>query len=102
MLVEGEQQEVGQIELVKFANPQGLRLEGGNLLTETEASGSPIDGNPSDAGFGSLAQGHLESSNVDTVRELVEMIRTQRAFELNSQTIQAADENMQVVTRLRR
>ncbi len=91
-----------QIKLYKFPNPHGLRLEGGNLYTKTEASGDSIEGNPRDIGFGGLTQGFLESSNVDPVRELVSMIRTQRSFELNSQTIKAADENLQVVSRLRR
>ena len=98
----GADQEVGQIELYKFPNPHGLRLEGGNLYTETEASGSPLQGMPSDPGFGLLNQGFLEASNVDPVRELVKMIRTQRSFELNSQSIKAADENLQVVSQLRR
>lgn len=102
VLVDGELQDAGQIELAKFPNPQGLRMEGGNMMTETDGSGSPITGNPADVGFGTLAQNTLEGSNVSAVTELVEMIRTQRAFELNSQTIQAVDENMQVVARLRR
>jgi len=92
---------VGQIELYRFNNPHGLRLEGGNLLTETEASGPATPGNPNDPGYGGLVQGFLESSNVDPVRELVKMIRTQRSFELNSQSIKTADETMQVVGRLR-
>lgn len=101
-MVNNQNSEIGQIQLFKFANPHGLRMEGGNLLTATEASGDPIQGNPRDPGFGGLLQGHLESSNVDPVKELVRMIRTQRNFELNSQTIKAADENLQVVSRLRR
>ena len=99
--VDGVDQEIGQIQLFKFPNPFGLRMEGGNLLTETEASGSPISGMPGDAGFGLLLQRSLESSNVDPVKELVSMIRTQRSFELNSQSIKAADESLQVVSRLR-
>ncbi|KPK77638.1 MAG: hypothetical protein AMJ79_02535 [Phycisphaerae bacterium SM23_30] len=100
--VAGIQQELGQIELYKFPNAQGLRLVGGNLLVRTEASGTPTSGRPADPGYGILAQRYLESSNVDPVRELISMIRTQRNFELNSQTIRAADENLQVVSRLRR
>jgi flagellar basal-body rod protein FlgG len=100
-LVDNVQTELGQIQLFKFANPWGLSQEGGNLLTETEASGAATSGNPCDPGFGALTQRFLESSNVDTVKELVNMIRTQRAFELNSQTIQAANANLQVVSRLR-
>jgi flagellar basal-body rod protein FlgG len=93
---------VGQLELYRFPNPHGLRLEGGNLYTETEASGSPTSGMPGDPGFGTLLQRYLEASNVDPTRELVNMIRTQRNFELNSRTIQAADEDMQTINRLGR
>jgi len=100
--VDGELEEIGQLMLYKFPNPHGLKLEGGNLLTATPASGDEIEGTPSSAGFGSVGQGRLEASNVDPVRELINMIRTQRSFELNSQAIRAADENMQVVGRLRR
>ncbi|MBN1763970.1 MAG: flagellar basal-body rod protein FlgG [Sedimentisphaerales bacterium] len=102
VMVDGVDQEIGQIQLFRFPNAHGLRQEGGNLYTETNASGSPIAGLPLDAGFGGLLQRHLEASNVDPVRELVQMIRTQRSFELNSQSIRAADENLQVVSRLRR
>jgi len=91
-----------QIKLYRFPNPQGLKLEGGNLFTETEASGSAEEGSPLDPGFGGVIQGNLETSNVDPVKELINMIRTQRSFELNSQTIKAADENLQVVSRLKR
>ena len=100
--VDGEDEEVGQIQLYKFPNPHGLRPEGGNLYTTTEASGEEISGYPLDPGFGGLIQSHLEASNVDPVNELIRMIRTQRAFELNSQTIRAADENLQVINRMRR
>ena len=101
VLLDGEDQDVGQIQLVKFPNPHGLRQEGGNLYTRTPASGDEITGYPQDAGFGSLSQGNLEASNVDSVKELIAMIRTQRAFELNSQAIKAADETLQVVSTLR-
>jgi flagellar basal-body rod protein FlgG len=102
VVVDGTAQEVGQLELYRFPNPHGLRLEGGNLYTETEASGSPTSGMPGDQGFGTLLQRYLEASNVDPTRELVNMIRTQRNFELNSRTIQAADEDMQTINRLGR
>jgi len=100
-MVDGTSTEIGQFELYRFPNPHGLRLEGQNLMTETEASGAPTTGMPGDQGYGTLTQNYLESSNVDPTRELVDLIRTQRSFELNSQTIKAADENMQVVNRLR-
>jgi flagellar basal-body rod protein FlgG len=101
-MVDGAQEELGQIELHRFPNAFGLRPEGGNLFTATEASGAAFAGVPGDEGFGTLVQRFLEASNVDPVKELVDMIRTQRSFELNSQTIKAADENLQVVSRLRR
>ena len=101
-LVDNQQQEIGQIPLYRFPNAYGLRLEGSNILTETEASGAPVQGDPTEAGFGSLVQRFLEASNVDPVKELVGMIRTQRTFELNSQTIKAADESLQVISRLAR
>jgi len=99
---DGVQEEVGQLELYKFPNPHGLSLKGGNIYVRTEASGGEISGTPAQPGFGRLAQRFLEGSNVDPVRELIGMIRTQRSFELDSQIIRAADENLQVVSRLRR
>lgn len=100
--VDGEEQTVGQIQIFKFNNPHGLASAGANLFVETEASGAPRQGNPTDAGFGSLTQNYLEASNVDPVKELIELIRTQRTFELNSQTIRAADENLGTISQLRR
>ena len=94
--------EVGQIQLTTFVNPHGLSPIGGNRFIETSASGPPITGTPGEATFGTLLQKHLESSNTDPVKELVSLIKTQRAFEMNSQTIQAADETLQVVSNLRR
>lgn len=99
---EAEPQSVGQIELAAFINPAGLEDLGGNLYAETKASGTPTTGIPSEGVFGSILQGVLEGSNVDPVRELVSLIKTQRAFELNSQTIKAADETLQQVSNLRR
>lgn len=94
--------EQGQILLSTFINPQGLKPIGGNRYIETEASGPVITGEPGEGQFGTILQRFLEGSNVDPVRELVDLIKTQRAFELNSQTIQAADETLQVVSNLRR
>ena len=93
---------VGQIQLTNFVNPHGLKTIGGNLYVESAASGPPIQGNPGEGSFGTVLQRFLESSNVDPVRELVTMIKTQRAFEMNSQTIQAADQALQVIGNLRR
>lgn len=94
--------DVGQIELSKFINPNGLKPLGGNVYIETAASGPPIAGIPGEGSFGTLLQNFLEGSNVDPVKELVSLIKTQRAFEMNSQTIQAADETLQVISNLRR
>lgn len=96
-----EPQQVGQLELASFINPAGLRQEGENLYTETAASGPPVEGLPGEQGRGSLQAGFLESSNVDPTYELIELIRTQRAFEMNSQAIRAADETLRNIGNLR-
>jgi|JRYH01.1.fsa_nt_gb flagellar basal-body rod protein FlgG len=95
-------EEVGQIETASFINPAGLRQIGENLFVESAASGPPITGEPGTDSRGGILQGLLESSNVDPTRELIELIRTQRSFELNSQTIRAADEALQAIGQLRR
>jgi flagellar basal-body rod protein FlgG len=92
----------GQIKLAMFPNPQGLNLLGGSLYTETEASGQPSSNFPGVDGNGILLSGNTESSNVDPVKELVTLIQTQRAFDLNSQSIQAADQALQVIGNLRK
>ena len=92
----------GQIQLSQFVNPQGLNLQGGNIYTETTASGPPIEGKPGDNGAGQLQQGYIETSNVDPVKELVTLIKTQRSFELNSQSIQTADQALQTIANLKR
>jgi len=94
--------EIGQIELADFPNPEGLIPVGENLYMESDASGSPITGNPGENGLGQTRQSTLEGSNVNPVEELVDLIATQRAFELNSQVIQTADESLKVVAQLRR
>ena len=86
--------ELGKIETARFVNPAGLQPIGDNLLLETAASGAPQAGAPGQDGRGSIRSGALESSNVNVVEELVDMIETQRAFEVNSKMIQAADEMM--------
>lgn len=93
---------VGQIQLARFVNPEGLLQIGNTLYAETDASGPPFVGDPQTDGMGAVYQGQLELSNVEPVRELVSLITTQRSFELNSQSIQAADQALQVVTNLRR
>jgi len=94
--------QVGQIELARFANAAGLLQLGKNLFMETDASGEPITGNPTENGLGEILQGAIELSNVDPVRELVELIQTQRHFELNSQAVRSADETLQLISHLRR
>lgn len=98
---EVEPQEIGQFEIVTFINPSGLSSVGENLWIETAASGAPQSGEPATDNRGRLLQGFLEASNVDPTRELIELIRTQRAFDMNSQTIRAADEVLRTVSQLR-
>ena len=91
-------QELGQITMANFANETGLDPLGGNLYRETDASGPPTLGVPGDPGFGVLHQGYLESSNVDPVKEITELISAQRAYEMNSKVIKAADEMASTVS----
>lgn len=95
-------EERGQIELATFVNPTGLKEIGENLFVATDASGEPITGFPAEENRGLIRQGFLEGSNVEPVRELVHLIKSQRAFELNGQVIRAADEALQQVNQLRR
>lgn len=94
----------GQLELAVFQNPAGLETVGDNLYLETFASGAAQVGNPEDTGIGtgSIRSGFLEGSNVDAVTQLVDLIRTQRAFEMNSQTFDAADQTLQTIVNLGR
>ncbi|WP_028292580.1 flagellar basal-body rod protein FlgG [Oceanobacter kriegii] len=87
--------DLGQIETIDFINPAGLLATGGNLFLETASSGAPVAGIPSEDGFGTLEQGALENSNVEVVEELVKMITVQRAYEMNSKVVSAADEMLQ-------
>ncbi|GIX47075.1 MAG: flagellar basal-body rod protein FlgG [Candidatus Tectimicrobiota bacterium] len=95
-------QQIGQIQLVNFANPAGLLGLGRGLFQATTASGEPLVGIPGQDGLGSLSQGFLEVSNVSVVEELVNLIAGQRAYEINSRAIQAADEMLQTAVNLRR
>lgn len=94
--------EAGTIETAIFQNPSGLKPIGENLFLETYASGSEDVGEPGTNGRGQLRSGHLEGSNVDPVIELVDLIRTQRSFEMNSQALRAADETLRTVVNLSR
>ena len=96
-----QDQIVGQLQLATFPNPPGLDAVGKNLFLETAASGQASTGTPGSAGFGSIEQGALEAANVDVVTEITNLIRAQRAYEMNSRVIQAADEMMSSVAQLR-
>lgn len=90
--------EVGQVQLADFINPSGLNPIGENLFSESVASGAPATGVPGDAEFGAVLQGSLETSNVNVVEELVNMIETQRAYEMNSKAISTTDEMLSYVS----
>lgn len=94
-------QQVGQFELSVFPNDAGLEAMGQNLFLETPASGAPQGAVPGEEGFGTLVQGALETSNVDAVQEITNLISAQRAYEMNSKSIQASDEMLRSVTQLR-
>ncbi|MDO9441300.1 MAG: flagellar basal-body rod protein FlgG [Beijerinckiaceae bacterium] len=92
-------QQVGQLTISNFANDTGLEPLGGNLYRTTSASGTAVTGVPGDPGFATVRQGYLESSNVDPVREITELIAAQRAYEMNSKVITAADEMAATVSK---
>ena len=91
--------QIGQLNLTNFANEAGLEPLGGNLYRETLASGAPVVGVPGDPGFGKIHQHYLEGSNVDPVKEITELISAQRAYEMNSKVIQAADEMASTISK---
>ena len=95
-------QEIGTLELVKFVNPAGLTNEGNNLVKETAASGAPVAGKPNENGIGRIRHGYIEMSNVIVVNEMVNLISAQRAYELNSKSIQTADTMLGIATNLKR
>ncbi len=97
-----EPSDIGTIELARFINPAGLQSIGRNLFVQTAASGDATIGGPGEDGFGTLAQGYLEMSNVSIVDEMVNMITAQRAYEINSKAIQASDDMLQTANNLRR
>lgn len=98
------QQTIGSVQLTlhSFVNPAGLRSVGGNLFVESAASGAPTEGNPGTTGIGSLAQNFLETSNVDVTEEMVNLIITQRAYEVNSKAITTADQLLEIANTLKR
>jgi flagellar basal-body rod protein FlgG len=91
---------LGQIQLATFINPNGLQATGSNLLTETQASGSPVIGTPGIDGVGTIQQGFLESSNVNPVTEITNLITAQRAYEMNTKVITASDQMMQTLSQI--
>ncbi|HMU66434.1 MAG TPA: flagellar hook-basal body complex protein, partial [Cellvibrionaceae bacterium] len=95
---EPEPQAIGNIQLVDFVNPAGLQAIGSNLFVQTGSSGEPIQGTPGENGLGQLKQGMLENSNVNIVEEMVNMITTQRAYEMNSKVVSTADQMLQYIT----
>ncbi len=94
-------QNVGQIQLATFLNPGGLEAVGDTLFLETDASGSATTGTPASDNFGTILQGTLESSNVNVVEEITNLISAQRAYEMNSKTISASDQMLSTVSQLR-
>ncbi len=94
--------EVGNIELVRFVNPSGLKSTGGNLYLPTQASGDPLIVTPGTEGAGTIVQGFLEMSNVNVVEEMVNMIVAQRAYELNSKAIQTTDDMLRTINNIKR
>ncbi|HEX3483527.1 MAG TPA: flagellar basal-body rod protein FlgG [Micropepsaceae bacterium] len=93
-------QTLGQIELARFPNDGGLQANGDNLYTETPASGTVLTGLPGSPGYGTLQQGFLETSNVNAVQEITDLITAQRAYEMNSKVISAADQMLQITSKM--
>jgi flagellar basal-body rod protein FlgG len=91
-------QQIGQVQTANFINPAGLQAMGSNLFLETAASGTPQQNQPGTSGAGTVEQGSLESSNVDVVEEMVNMITAQRTYEMNSKVISTADQMLQFIT----
>jgi flagellar basal-body rod protein FlgG len=96
-----DQTTLGRLDLTTFTNPGALEAIGGNLFQPTAASGQELQVHPGDQGVGTLAQGFLETANVQAVVEMVDMISTQRSYEMNSKVIQTADQMLQKLTSLR-
>jgi flagellar basal-body rod protein FlgG len=94
-------QTVGQLTLATFPNPAGLDSQGSNLFMQSAASGNPVTGNPGNPGFGSVMQGFIETSNVNVVTEVTNLITAQRAYEMNSKVITTSDDMLSTLTNLR-
>jgi len=89
------------LEIVTFPNESGLEAIGDNLFLETQSSNGPVAGTPGSIGFGTILQGYLETSNVNVVSEVTDLVRAQRAYEMNSKIIQTSDQMLQTVVQLR-
>ncbi|WP_407371257.1 flagellar hook-basal body complex protein [Carnobacterium sp.] len=98
----GNSRVIGRLGLTSFSNPDGLQKSGGNLYSESANSGVPVDGNPSDAGYGSIRSGFLEMSNVDLANEFTEMIVTSRSYQANSRSITTSDTMLEELINLKR
>jgi len=98
----GEQIEVGQLQLVNFINPSGLNAIGGNIFTQTENSGAPVEGIAGTDGLGQIQQGFVEASNVQLVTEMTDLITGQRAYEANSKSVKTVDEMLQIINNLKK
>ncbi len=94
-------QTIGQLQIATFPNDAGIDAQGGNLFLQTAASGAPVTGNAASAGFGAIQQGFIETSNVNVVTEITNLITAQRAYEMNSKVITSSDEMMSTLTNLR-
>jgi flagellar basal-body rod protein FlgG len=99
--IDGQTQDIGQIQIANFINPTGLASQGRNLYGVTRASGEPVVGVANQNGFGNIAQHQLENSNVNIVEEMVNMITGQRAYEVNSKVIQTSDQMLQATNNVR-
>jgi len=99
---ENEMIELGQLELARFSNANGLRAVGGNLYEQTESSGEPFIGTPGRDGLGTVRQGFLEKGNVEVVQEMTSLIQAQRTYELNSRMVTTSDEMMQTANNVKR
>ena len=94
-------QTVGQLQLATFPNPAGLDSQGSNLFLQSAASGNPVTGNPASPGYGSVMEGFIETSNVNVVTEVTNLITAQRSYEMNSRVITASDEMLSTLSNLR-
>ncbi len=99
---DGKEVTVGQLNLTRFVNPNGMQAIGGNLFVPTEVAGAAKEGSPASQGFGGLVQGHLEKSNINIVEEMINIVRAQRSFEMNQKGVQASDEMMRMTNQLQR